>query len=163
MPYVRRTWGPEKVHGLLALTVALTIALGTLLLLHLPWSAGWLFLAWLVGINLTTFGWYAYDKSLARTGGSRVPEVVLHGLALVGGTLGAMLAMRLFRHKTVKRSFRLWFGVVVVIQGILLVWWALTFFVSLLVPVLVGGACGALLAWWVFSGLARRRDATSPG
>jgi uncharacterized membrane protein YsdA (DUF1294 family) len=163
MSHVRRAWGPEKVHGILALTVAFTIALATVLLLHLPWSAGWLFLAWLVGINLTTFGWYVYDKRLAVTGGWRVPEVVLHGLALAGGTLGAILAMRLFRHKTVKRSFRLWFGVVVVIQGLLLVWWALAFFASLLVPVLVGAACGALLVWWAFSGFDRRRDATSAG
>jgi uncharacterized membrane protein YsdA (DUF1294 family) len=162
MNRVHRSWSPETVHGVLGLTMALTLALGLVLVLHLPWSPGPLFFAWLVGINLITFGYFAVDKSRAISGGARVPEVVLQGLALAGGTLGAMLAMRLFRHKTVKRSFRLLFGGVVVVQGILLVWWALAFFASLLVPLLVGVAFGALLAWWAFSGVGRRRDATAP-
>jgi uncharacterized membrane protein YsdA (DUF1294 family) len=142
--------------------VALTMALGLVLLLHLPWSPVPLLLAWLVGINVTAFVYYGYDKRLAISGGARVPEVVLHGLALAGGTVGALAAMRLFRHKTVKRSFRLLLGVVVVVQGILLVWWALTFFASLLIPLLIGTAFGVLLTWWVFHGFNKRREAPLP-
>jgi uncharacterized membrane protein YsdA (DUF1294 family) len=45
-----------------------------------------------------------------------VPETVLHGLALAGGTLGAYVGMHLFRHKTIKGSFRLVFWVIALLQ-----------------------------------------------
>jgi uncharacterized membrane protein YsdA (DUF1294 family) len=160
MSHVRQYCSPETIHGILGLTVALTIALGVVLLLHLPWSPNPLLLAWLLGINVSTFAYFGYDKRQAVTGGARVPEVVLLGLALTGGTLGALAAMRLFRHKTVKRSFRLLFGVIVVVQGILLVWWVLTSFLNTflgwLIPVLVGMAFGVFLAWWAYRRLGRR-------
>ena len=53
---------------------------------------------------------------------SRVPEMVLHILALAGGSLGAWLGMRLFRHKTVKGSFRLAFWLIVSLQVLLVAW-----------------------------------------
>jgi uncharacterized membrane protein YsdA (DUF1294 family) len=48
-----------------------------------------------------------------------VPEVVLHGLALAGGSPAALLAMRLFRHKTAKSGFRFVFWVIVAAQALL--------------------------------------------
>ena len=80
-----------------------------------------LLLCWLLAVNLITFAYYAYDKRRARGARPRVPESVLHGLALAGGTLGAYLGMRLFRHKTVKGSFRLIFWTIAVLQVCLVV------------------------------------------
>jgi uncharacterized membrane protein YsdA (DUF1294 family) len=45
-----------------------------------------------------------------------VPEKVLHGLALAGGSIGAYAGMHAFRHKTVKSSFRLVFWTIIVLQ-----------------------------------------------
>jgi uncharacterized membrane protein YsdA (DUF1294 family) len=75
-------------------------------------------LAYLAGVNLATFFAYLYDKSVAASGTGlwRVPEAVLHLLALVGGTPGAFAGQRLLRHKTRKEGFRAWFWIIVAIQ-----------------------------------------------
>lgn len=75
---------------------------------------------WLVAISLVTFCYYGFDKYRARSNGDRIPEVVLHGLAILGGTLGAYLGMWFFRHKTIKSSFRFVFWFIAVFQGLLL-------------------------------------------
>ena len=43
---------------------------------------------------------------VSGSGRTRVPERVLLLLALAGGTIGALLAMRRFRHKTAKGRFQ---------------------------------------------------------
>ena len=75
----------------------------------------WLW-SYLVGINLTTFALYAYDKRAAIAGRLRTPERVLHMLALFGGTPMAYAGQRLFRHKTIKGQFRLWFWMICSVQ-----------------------------------------------
>jgi uncharacterized membrane protein YsdA (DUF1294 family) len=107
---------PETYHAGVALALVLLGTAGLVLLFRLPLTWYHLLAAWLVAINLTTFGYYGYDKARASAGRRRVPEVVLHGLVLLGGTLGGYAAMRLFRHKTVKGSFRLVFWFIVVLQ-----------------------------------------------
>lgn len=67
-------------------------------------------------LSLITFGVYARDKALARAGLWRIPERTLHGLALAGGWPGALLAQRWLRHKSVKRPFRIVFGITVVLN-----------------------------------------------
>ena len=47
-----------------------------------------------------------------------MPEAVLLGLALVGGTLGAGLGIFGLRHKSSKRSFLLGFAAVVLAQAV---------------------------------------------
>jgi uncharacterized membrane protein YsdA (DUF1294 family) len=75
---------------------------------------------WLIAINLITFAIYAYDKAIAKTQLTRVPESLLLLLAFVGGTIGALAAMHLLRHKTAKASFRLKFWLVVSAQIVLI-------------------------------------------
>ena len=53
-------------------------------------------------VTVVLFGW---DKYRAGRGGRRVPELVLHVWSLCGGWPGALIARRLFRHKTVKQPF----------------------------------------------------------
>ena len=61
----------------------------------------------LVAVNLVTFIFFGYDKSIAGRPVYRVPESVLLWLALCGGSPAAGIAQLLFRHKTRKRAFRL--------------------------------------------------------
>ncbi|HYW15045.1 MAG TPA: DUF1294 domain-containing protein [Allosphingosinicella sp.] len=54
-------------------------------------------------VNLVTLFRFREDKRRAVAGAWRVPESTLPGLAAIGGTPGALLACRLFRHKTRKQ------------------------------------------------------------
>jgi uncharacterized membrane protein YsdA (DUF1294 family) len=56
-------------------------------------------------VNMVTMFRFWDDKRRAAAGAWRVPEAALLGLAAIGGTPGALLACRLFRHKTRKQPF----------------------------------------------------------
>jgi uncharacterized membrane protein YsdA (DUF1294 family) len=58
-------------------------------------------------LNLLTFLITAYDKQLAVAHKNRISEETLLTFAAVGGTIGAALAMYLFRHKTSKKYYLL--------------------------------------------------------
>ena len=63
-------------------------------------------LVWyLAAINFTTWVAYGLDKGSAKSGKWRIPERTLLLLALVGGSLGALAGMIMFRHKTRKPKF----------------------------------------------------------
>ncbi len=93
---------------------------------------GWL--SWLIAVNLTTFLTFRYDKRIAGSRRRRVPEKVLLGLAFLGGSPGAALAMRRYRHKTRKKSFKRKFWLVVALQVAFLVAYQ-----SWIAPMLDGG------------------------
>jgi uncharacterized membrane protein YsdA (DUF1294 family) len=73
--------------------------------------------SWIISMTLLTFLTYGYDKAIADSGRSRVPEWVLLGLAFFGGTLGALAGMFVFKHKTAKRSFQAKLLVVLAVQA----------------------------------------------
>jgi uncharacterized membrane protein YsdA (DUF1294 family) len=62
----------------------------------------WIWLAISSGITFLLYGW---DKSQSKVGGWRVPEAVLHGLALAGGFPGGWAGRSVFHHKTRKFFF----------------------------------------------------------
>ncbi len=82
--------------------------------------------AWLVAINLSALIIYRADKLLAQANRLRVPEILLLGLEAVGGTIGAGFAMWGIypRHKTQSTGFLLWFIGILVLQILLLVFFA---------------------------------------
>lgn len=59
-----------------------------------------IFLGWILFISIIAFFTYMSDKSRARKGEWRIKESVLLGMGIIGGAVGALLAMKCFRHKT---------------------------------------------------------------
>jgi len=107
--------GPNLRFGCVTLGAAIALASMLLKLLSPLELVG----AWLLAINLVAFLTYGYDKAIAGSGHTRVPERVLLILALVGGTIGALAGMRVFRHKTAKKGFRMRMGLVIGAQIVL--------------------------------------------
>lgn len=89
-------------------------------------SGGWtVLLVWLTVINLLTFIVYGADKRRARKGKWRVPEKTLFLLPLLGGSIGALLGMRVFHHKT-KHWYFVWGIPAILLAQIALAVWIYT-------------------------------------
>ena len=80
------------------------------------------FLAWIAGWTLPAFAMYGIDKRQAQRDGWRVPEAVLHGLALIGGVLGAWAGRAFFHHKTQKAIFTVVLVAASVLWGAITIW-----------------------------------------
>jgi len=86
---------PKSTFSLLAIGLIIIVSL----IIYL--NTGWPFyLIWLVTLSAITFILYGFDKGQAMINGLRVPEIVLHGLSLMGGFPGGWLGRMAFRHKT---------------------------------------------------------------
>lgn len=81
-------------------------------------------IAWFGFTSLMAFILFGYDKFKAGGSRDRVPERHLIVVSAMGGWPGGLLAMLLFRHKTVKVSFQLKFAVAFVVwAGLVYIGW----------------------------------------
>jgi uncharacterized membrane protein YsdA (DUF1294 family) len=121
-PMKKRHPSPVLYHLSIALAVAAVAVVALWWGLGRDWTWHQWLIAWLVVINGTAFAYYGIDKAQARRASRRVPELVLHALALAGGSAGAYAGMQLFRHKTLKGGFRIIFWLIVAVQVVVLLW-----------------------------------------
>lgn len=70
-------------------------------------------------INLVAFCVYGKDKKRARRSEWRTPESTLFILAIAGGSIGALLAMYIFHHKTRKKAFKIGIPLILLVQLLL--------------------------------------------
>ena len=75
-----------------------------------------LLLWYLVAINVITLVFFAVDKIHAIENKSRIRIITLLGLAFIGGSLGAIIAMYVFRHKIRKDYFTVGVPLIIVMQ-----------------------------------------------
>ncbi len=80
-------------------------------------------LLYLAAINVVTFLVYGLDKWKAKQGAWRIKESTLLLLAAVGGSVGALLGMQTFRHKTKHLQFTVGVPLILLVQIGLAVWW----------------------------------------
>lgn len=76
---------------------------------------------YLVAINVVTFLLYGIDKFKAKRSKWRIPESVLLGLAVIGGSVGAWLGMIVWRHKTQHKKFRYGIPLILAMQIAILI------------------------------------------
>ena len=67
-------------------------------------------------INAAAIAAYGWDKLCAIRKWWRVPELTLLGIAAIGGSVGALLAMKLFHHKTLHLKFKYGVPLILVLQ-----------------------------------------------
>lgn len=118
-PIARRSV-PHRPFGVATLVAA--VALNAVLYVLAPSTP---ILIWLIAVNLLALLIYSYDKAIAGGAQRRVPEATLLGVALIGGSPGAFVAMVLFRHETSKPAFLVPFALIVILQVALIAAWAM--------------------------------------
>jgi uncharacterized membrane protein YsdA (DUF1294 family) len=106
---------PKKKFSIIA--IILIVALFALLLYFTNLN---LLYSYLLSINMITFLIYGYDKHQAKRAGMRIPEIVLHSIALMGGSAGALLGQLTFRHKIKKMKFIIVFYATLLLQVIVI-------------------------------------------
>ncbi|GMK36950.1 hypothetical protein PCCS19_00030 [Paenibacillus sp. CCS19] len=64
-------------------------------------------IAYYVAVNFILWGMMKHDKQQARRHGRRIPEKQLLTLGMIGGAIGGIAGMRMYRHKTKHAAFKL--------------------------------------------------------
>ena len=80
-----------------------------------------LILLYLLIINALGFLLMLVDKLKAKKNRWRIPERTLMGVAALGGSIGSLLGMYLFRHKTKHLKFTIGIPVILAVQAVLAV------------------------------------------
>ena len=71
---------------------------------------------YLLGINAVTFIVYGIDKYKAKKAKLRIPEATLLLLAVLGGSIGAWMGMKVWHHKTMHKKFKYGIPAILLIQ-----------------------------------------------
>jgi uncharacterized membrane protein YsdA (DUF1294 family) len=104
---------------------AIPLFLAFFLFISAVWKIPKISLLWPLVMSIVAFIAYAKDKRAAHSPEGeeedRIPESTLHGLALLGGWPGALLAQQMLHHKRDQRVFRLMFWLSVVGNSVLCV------------------------------------------
>ena len=73
-------------------------------------------LIYLAVINVVTFFMYGVDKWKAKKAKWRIRETALLGLAVLGGSIGAWLGMKVWHHKTQHKKFKYGVPAIIIVQ-----------------------------------------------
>ena len=75
-------------------------------------------------LNVITFFLYGIDKRKAKKNRWRIPESILLLLAVLGGSIGALMGMKIWHHKTMHKKFKYVIPLIMILQiGMLLYLW----------------------------------------
>ncbi len=85
-----------------------------------------LIIAYFLLINVITFFVYGLDKLKAKKQAWRIPEAVLLMLAVIGGSIGALIGMKVWHHKTLHNKFRFGVPIILILQVIIALYFILT-------------------------------------
>jgi uncharacterized membrane protein YsdA (DUF1294 family) len=70
----------------------------------------------LLSLNVITFFIYGIDKWKAKKGKWRISEATLLILAIIGGSIGAWLGIKVWHHKTMHKKFKYGVPAIIVLQ-----------------------------------------------
>ena len=73
-------------------------------------------LGYLLAVNITSLLFYGIDKYKAKTGRWRISEATLLLMAVIGGSIGAWVGMRIWHHKTMHKMFKYGIPLILIMQ-----------------------------------------------
>ncbi len=76
---------------------------------------------YLICVNLLGLIYFFIDKQKAKRQSWRTPEATLFTIAIFGGSIGCLLGMYMFRHKTRKPAFYIGMPLILVLQIVIVV------------------------------------------
>ena len=79
-------------------------------------------LGYLLAVNITSFLLYGIDKYKAKKGRWRISEATLLLMAVIGGSIGAWVGMRIWHHKTMHKKFKYGIPIIIIMQVALAVY-----------------------------------------
>lgn len=79
-------------------------------------------LIYLAVINVVTFFMFGIDKWKAKKDKWRIRETALLGLAVLGGSIGAWIGMKVWHHKTLHKKFMYGIPLILTVQVALIIW-----------------------------------------
>lgn len=79
-------------------------------------------LIYLVVMNIIGFASMGIDKSKAKRGAWRIPEKTLFLIAILGGSIGSILGMKQFRHKTKHKTFTIGMPTILLVQAAIILY-----------------------------------------
>ena len=71
---------------------------------------------YLFAINIVSFFLYGIDKYKAKKNKWRISEATLLMIAVIGGSIGAWVGMRLWHHKTMHKKFKYGIPLIIIMQ-----------------------------------------------
>jgi uncharacterized membrane protein YsdA (DUF1294 family) len=77
--------------------------------------------AFLLSVNVIAFFMYGIDKWKAKKDKWRTSEATLMWLAVIGGSIGAWLGMKVWHHKTLHKKFRYGLPLIIIVQIALII------------------------------------------
>lgn len=78
-------------------------------------------------LNFLGFFLMYIDKEKSKKGKWRIKESTLLTTALIGGSIGSYLGMKIFRHKTKHAKFKFGIPLIIIIQLLILLYWGNTY------------------------------------
>ena len=81
-----------------------------------------LILIYLIAMNVVTFFMYGIDKWKDKRSKWRISEATLLRLAVIGGSIGAWLGMKVWHHKTMHKKFQFGIPLIIVAQVAMIIW-----------------------------------------
>lgn len=108
----------SQISAIIVVAIFLCLLVVSIVLGKIPVHAIFFYLI----VSGITFIIYANDKSAAINNRWRTPESTLHLFGMIGGWPGALIAQRMFRHKSKKREFQAIFWITIIINCAILAW-----------------------------------------
>jgi len=80
-----------------------------------------LLIVYIIAVNIIGFALMGNDKRRARKNAFRIPEATLFAFSIIGGSIGMLIGMYTFRHKTKHMTFKIGIPLIIFLQVLFIV------------------------------------------